>query len=152
MLHDLDNAINLPDTDMEQDDDDLNIPDEVPSQPPTPAQAPILPNAPTTPPPGPTTKPPPPMNRELCNLASDLHPNLLGPGNRQTGRESTHVMYDDLIDTMKDILPDFAFVATLESKMMEEKPKNKDESTKDLEEPKTFREAWDHQNKESREK
>ena len=61
-------------------------------------------------------------------------------------------MYDDLIDTMKDILPDFAFVAALKSKMMEEKPNNKEESTKDLEEPKTFCNAWDHQNKESREK
>ena len=61
-------------------------------------------------------------------------------------------MYDNLIDTMKDILPDFAFVAAIKSKMTEEKPNNKDESTKDLEEPKTFRDAWDHQNKESREK
>ena len=82
------------------------------------------------------------MNRELRNLASDLHPNLLGPGNRQTGRESTNVMYDDLINTMKDILPDFAFVAAIKSKMMEEKPNNKEESTKDLDEPKTFRDAW----------
>ena len=61
-------------------------------------------------------------------------------------------MYDDLIDTMKDILPDFAFVAAIESKMMEEKPSNDTKPTKDLDEPKTFRDAWDHQNNESREK
>ena len=35
MLHDMDTAINLPNIDMEHEDDDLNIPDEVPSQPPT---------------------------------------------------------------------------------------------------------------------
>ena len=62
------------------------------------------------------------------------------------------MMYDDLIDTMKDILPDFAFVAAIESNMMEEKPNNEEEPTKDLDEPKTFRDAWDHQDKDSREK
>ena len=103
MLHDLDNEINLPNIDMEHDDDDLNIPDEVPSQPPTNDPALIPPTAPPTPPHGPTIAPPPPMTCELRNLASDLHPNLLGPGNCQTGRESTHVMYDDLIDTKKKI-------------------------------------------------
>ena len=35
MLHDLDNAIHLPDTDMEYDEDDLNILEEVPSLHPT---------------------------------------------------------------------------------------------------------------------
>ena len=107
MLHDLDNAITLPDPDIEHDDDDLHFPDEVPSHQLPNDAAPNPPPAPPAPPHGPTIAPPKPMNRELCNLASDLHPNLLGPGNRQTGRESTNVMYDDLIDTMKDILPDF---------------------------------------------
>ena len=53
MLHDLDNAIHLPDTDMEYDEDDLNILEEVPSLHPTADPAPIPPTAPQQPPPGP---------------------------------------------------------------------------------------------------
>ena len=40
MLHNMDNDITLPDPDMDNDDDEMTAPDEVPSQPPATAPAP----------------------------------------------------------------------------------------------------------------
>ena len=70
------------------DDDDIGDPptepNAIPSAPPTTA----LPNLPAT-------LPASQVPRELCNLRSDLAPSLLGPGNRQTGRERAHLMSDN---------------------------------------------------------
>ena len=109
-------------------------PDNVPSgQPhdPAPVQAPV-----------PTTAQALRLPRELRNLQSDLAPQLLEPGNRQTGRERLNLMLDDY-------LPDFAFLSALVSKAMHEHDEEDDDNKKEvtnetIKEPKTFQEAWHH--------
>ena len=81
----------LPDDDEDDLGDPTTEPDKTPSAPPTAA------------PPNPPTPPPAPhIPHELCNLHSDLAPSLLGPGNRQTGRERVHLMSDDPETTKED--------------------------------------------------
>ena len=87
-------------------------PDNVPSgQPhdPAPVQAPV-----------PATAQTPRLPRELRNLQSDLAPQLLEPGNRQTGRERLNLMLDDY-------LPDFAFLTALVSEAMHEHDEEDDD-------------------------
>ena len=76
---------------LPDDEDDLGDPaaepDETPSAPPT-----------AEPPNPPALPPEPPIPQELRNLQSDLAPSLLGPGNRQTGRERAHLMSDNSSD------------------------------------------------------
>ena len=107
--------------------------------------------------------PAPNIPRELRNLQSDLAPNLLGPGNRPTGRERAALVLDDYKDKdkafyeeLQNLLPDFAFTAAMMTKTMEpsEAPTNEPnaEPTELNKEPSKFREAWDHEDPEQRQK
>ena len=51
---------------------------------------------------------------------------------------------------LKNTLPDFAFVAALVSDSMQASKTTNDKQTNELKEPTTFREAWDHHDKEQR--
>ena len=136
-MHGEDTPTNLiPPQEDELFEDDIEMqPDNVPSgQPhaPAPVQAPVPPTAPA-----------PCLPRELRNLQSDLAPQLLEPGNRQTGRERLNLMLDNY-------LPDFAFLSALVSEAMhkhDEYDDDKKEVTNEtIKEPKTFQEAWHHPN------
>ena len=138
----------------EHNDDLLDEPDITPDA--------TLSQNPTNPP-NPSTAPTPTLPRELRNLQSDLAPNLLGPGNRPTGRERAALVLDDYEDQafyeelqkeLETFLPDFAFTAAMMTTTMKpsEVPTNKpdDEPTESIKEPTKFREAWDHEDPQQR--
>ena len=140
----------------EHNDDLLDEPDITPDA--------TLSQNPTNPP-NPSTAPTPTLPRELRNLQSDLAPNLLGPGNRPTGRERAALVLDDYEDQafyeelqkeLETFLPDFAFTAAMMTTTMKpsEVPTNKpdDEPTESIKEPTKFREAWDHEDPQQRQK
>ena len=125
-------------------DDDENLgdpamePDETPSAPPTAV------------PPNPPANPPElQVPRELRNLQSNLAPSLLGPRNRQTGRERAHLMSDNpetekedpyelLQQALKQTLPDFALLTAAVTKSMQKSHDNTPTEDSTIKEPTQF--------------
>ena len=150
--------------------DDEETPPLLPDDEDDPEDQDPDPDAPTSASTGPTPNPPvPPPNpaipRELRNLQSDLAPSLLGPGNRQTGRERAQANlmsdnpeteevdpYEILQKALNQTLPDFALLTAAVTKTMQKSNDNNPTEPSTVKEPATFREAWDHPEEQQREK